>query len=281
MRKNLLKSLLTVLFAIFLLLLSQTAASIFVVLLHSDSLLRPGMTFEELDQFLLDVLMKRQTEILLISYAIVVAALLLVAAVKKRRFLDYTGLRRPAGISLIVPAVLTGMTASLWTNIAVGLFPWPQSWIDGYMEAASVLETVFPALDLLAVCLLGPVVEEILFRGLIYDAFCQVLPAGLAVVFQAVLFGSVHGSNIWMIYTGLMGLLLGYVRKHTGSLWPTIALHIAYNSASYLWEPLLKVTGENDAAVAGLFLGSAILMLAALSAIRRRTVPPQPPKTEE
>ena len=281
MQKKSLKPLLTVAFATMLLLLSQTVAGVIVILLHSGGLIQPDVSFEELDRLMLEELTARQTEVLLISYGIVVLVLLAVAARKKRRFLEYTGLSRPAGISLIVPAAVAGLAASLWSGIAIGLFPWPQSWIDSYAEAASALESASPVLDALAVCLCGPIIEEILFRGLIYDAFCAMIPAGLAVIFQGVLFGSVHGSNLWMVYAGLMGCLLGYVRKRTGSLWPTIALHIVYNSASYLWDPLFEWTGESDAVVAVFFVGGAVILLAAVSVIQRRTVPPQPPKPEE
>ncbi|MBQ7491916.1 MAG: CPBP family intramembrane metalloprotease [Clostridia bacterium] len=281
MRKNTLKPLLTVAFAMLLMVLSQTVASTAVLLYHCGGLLRQGMTFEELDRLLIDELFAHQIEALLISYGIVIVVLMIAAVAKKRRFLAYTGLNRPSRFSLILPAAVAGVAASLWFGIAIGLFPWPQTWIDSYAEAASALESASPALGALAVCLCGPVIEEILFRGLIYDALCALIPAGLAVVFQGVLFGSVHGSKLWMVYAGLMGCLLGYVRKRTGSLWPTIALHIAYNSASYLWDPLFERVGESNAAVAGFFAGGAILLIAAISTIQRRTVPPQSPKTEE
>ena len=100
MQKKSLKPLLTVAFATMLLLLSQTVAGVIVILLHSGGLIQPDVSFEELDRLMLEELTARQTEVLLISYGIVVLVLLAVAARKKRRFLEYTGLSRPAGISI-------------------------------------------------------------------------------------------------------------------------------------------------------------------------------------
>ena len=119
--------------------------------------------------------------------------------------------------------------------------------------------------------LLAPLVEEMLFRGVIYDAFCMLMPAGLAVLFQGILFGSVHGSMIWMIYAAFMGCVLGYVRKHTKSVRPCVLMHMAFNGSSYLFSWFADRYSEDSATVVFVFIASAFLLLLSMYGISFRT----------
>lgn len=280
MKKSILPVFLKILFAMLLLIFSQTVAGIVVTLIHMGSVLSEIQTGDlaTLDGRLLELLMQYQTEMLLISYAIVILALMIAARQKKQRMIAYVGLDRKASASLVVLALLAGVAAAIWSTIAIGLVPWPEQWMEIYETESSSLRTSMPVLDVLSVVCIGPVIEELLFRGLIYDALCAILPAGLAVLFQGILFGSVHGTAIWMIYAGLVGCLIGYVRKRTGSLWPGIAMHIAYNGSSYPISWLAVWLEEDRAAVVGSFIGSALLLILFIYGIHSRTLPQELPK---
>jgi hypothetical protein len=76
---------------------------------------------------------------------------------------------------------------------------------------------------------LAPIVEELIFRGVIFSGFQRIYPAYLAIFFSALLFGLFH-LNPWQLGpTFLLGLLLGYVRLRTGSLLATIFTHALHN----------------------------------------------------
>ncbi len=278
MNKRLLPVFLRVIFAVLLLILSQTLAGILVLVIHLQEFLSVLTAYSQIDAKLLELLMSRQTEMLLISYAIVIIALFIAAKVKKQSFPAYVGLHRKAPFALIVLGLLTGAAAAVWSTIAIGLVPWPAQWMETYEAESSVLQTSMPLLDVLAVVVFGPIIEELLFRGLIYDAFASVLPAGLAVLFQGVLFGSVHGTTIWMIYAALVGCLIGYVRKRTGSLWPCIAMHMAYNGSSYPISWFFDRYGEDGTTVVIAFVASALLLILFVYGINFRTQPTDPPK---
>ena len=100
-------------------------------------------------------------------------------------------------------------------------------------------------LMLFTVFLISPIAEEILFRGLILTYTKRVMPAVLAVVFQAFLFGLYHGNIIQGTYAFLMGLLLGFMVHKTDNLITCIIFHMALN-ISILLVPsgLLKVTSN-------------------------------------
>jgi membrane protease YdiL (CAAX protease family) len=81
---------------------------------------------------------------------------------------------------------------------------------------------------------LAPIVEELIFRGVIFSGFQRIYPAFWAIFFSALLFGLFH-LNPWQLGpTFLLGLLLGYVRLRTGSLLAAIFTHALHNGMIFL-----------------------------------------------
>lgn len=82
---------------------------------------------------------------------------------------------------------------------------------------------------------IAPVVEEVVFRGLLF-AVCE-RAAGLrfAVVITAALFATLHIPEYWpawnhIVLIFLVGLVFSLARGRSGALTPSILLHIGYNS---------------------------------------------------
>jgi membrane protease YdiL (CAAX protease family) len=87
---------------------------------------------------------------------------------------------------------------------------------------------------ILRVVILAPIVEELIFRGVIFSGFQRIYPAILAIFFSALLFALFH-LNPWQLGpTFLLGLLLGYVRLRTGSLLAAIFTHALHNGMIFL-----------------------------------------------
>lgn len=255
---------------------SQILASLVVGVLCCGGDLQ-SMSLAEADNAMLEAIYANQTLLLLISYGIVVLVLCLLALKNRISLIQYTGLHRKSTGKPIVLAMLLGLASCFWVSFAVALAPWPEAWISDYSQASSVLTTSSPLLDAAATVLFGPIIEEVLFRGLIYDTLLTVTPAGVAVVMQAILFGGVHSGPIWMIYAFVVGCALGYVRKRTGSLWPCLGMHIAFNGSSYLFGLFAQQLGSNGMVIVLAFLGSAAAVIALLFALQRCTTPDAPP----
>lgn len=257
--------------SVLLLLLSQTVVAYGIVLLNGGSLFADGMTAAEADAAMLEIMFAHQTEILLVSYLIVIGILWFMARRRGLSTAEFTGLHNRTTTAVMVLALAAGLAAAFWATIAVNMIPWPESWIDSYQVESGALSTARPVLDFVAVVLLAPLVEEMLFRGVIYGAFCKLMPAGLAVLFQGILFGSVHGSMIWMIYAAFMGCMLGYVRKHTKSVRPCVLMHMAFNGSSYLFSWFANRYSEDSATVVFVFIASAFVLLLSMYGISFRT----------
>lgn len=145
----------------------------------------------------------------------------------------------PAGAALqFVAAILSAPLVRV-------LFP------DGAPEQSIVTitegtETVVDAiLILVAVGLLAPVVEEILFRGMLLSRLVRSMGMWWAIVAQAAIFAGLHlaDPNAIAAIPGLflIGAVLGYAATKTGSLSLPITLHAGVNLTAGL---LLIYGGE-------------------------------------
>lgn len=72
--------------------------------------------------------------------------------------------------------------------------------------------------------------EEVFFRGYLYDAFAERGTAPVAAT--AVLFAAAHLAVRPTLFRGLTlfpGLLFGWAREKTGTVWSPVLLHLAFN----------------------------------------------------
>lgn len=76
--------------------------------------------------------------------------------------------------------------------------------------------------------IIGPIVEELIFRKLLMDRL-GVYGDRIAIVFSAITFALFHGNIYQLFYAGLLGLLLGYVYSRTGNILYPIAIHMVIN----------------------------------------------------
>ncbi len=99
--------------------------------------------------------------------------------------------------------------------------------------------------DLLSVAIFAPLVEELIFRGLVLSRLRKAMPAWLAVLLQGLVFGFVHGQLVWIVYATLFGLLLGYVRLRADSLKASILLHMGFNLSSFFIGIVFYLAPQN------------------------------------
>ncbi|MDP2305301.1 MAG: CPBP family intramembrane metalloprotease [Pseudomonadota bacterium] len=80
---------------------------------------------------------------------------------------------------------------------------------------------------------IAPVLEELVFRGYLQTAIGAKLGTGAGIVSVAVLFGLFHVADPAVVpVLTVIGLLLGWVRHKSGSVYPAIAGHLVNNVAA-------------------------------------------------
>lgn len=75
----------------------------------------------------------------------------------------------------------------------------------------------------------GPILEEILFRGIILKGLLYSNSPWKAIILSAVIFGIIHSQPIIILGGIFFGIFLGYIYYKTNSLGLTILLHFATN----------------------------------------------------
>ncbi len=80
------------------------------------------------------------------------------------------------------------------------------------------------------VVLLGPIVEELFFRGLAYTALKRRLGIGWAMVLSAFVFSLLHLDPVGFVPIMVLGVLLAYLYERTGSLVTPMVVHVVHNS---------------------------------------------------
>lgn len=93
--------------------------------------------------------------------------------------------------------------------------------------------------ELTLFCILPAITEEVAFRGLIQHWLTTVIRPWRAIVLGAALFAAIHLSVVSAPYLFLMGLLLGWSKWKTGSLYPAMVIHFLHNAVVLFVFPYL------------------------------------------
>lgn len=111
-------------------------------------------------------------------------------------------------------------------------------------KAELPIETFFQdrgsALLLMSVSVLvAPVLEETIFRGLIYPVIARSLGIAASVLITGTLFGLLHAAQLWGGWTQigllvLVGIIFTYARAATRTVVASYLLHLSYNSFLFL-----------------------------------------------
>lgn len=105
---------------------------------------------------------------------------------------------------------------------------------EGYRQVAQTFYGNDLLLEIVVLCVFGPIAEELVFRGFVFQRLCR-KNAVAAVVISAALFGVMHFNMVQGIYTFIIGLVLAYIVYRTGSLVVVAAAHMAMNLVAVLW----------------------------------------------
>lgn len=134
-----------------------------------------------------------------------------------------------------------------------------------YDELASEVNSAdTPFILILCVCLIAPIGEEFLFRGVILHYAKRFMLPILAVLLQAILFGIYHGNVVQGCYATFMGIILGAIAYRFKSIVPSMLLHLAVNLSMYFVPPILFKTYNMiiiTTTVSGLLLVGALIKL--------------------
>jgi hypothetical protein len=87
------------------------------------------------------------------------------------------------------------------------------------------------------VCVMAPLVEELLYRWVLFTPLARRSAAG-AIAITAVVFGAAHFQPLQFVGLALLGVFNAVLVARRGWLGPAIASHVAFNLATLivLWR---------------------------------------------
>jgi membrane protease YdiL (CAAX protease family) len=164
----------------------------------------------------------------------VFAALWLATRMARMPLADYLALRGASWRSFLFGALALIVMIGAWDAVSRAM---GREVTPGFMVEVLKSARADNALWLLVVsfCVAAPVTEEVLVRGFLYRGWSEsfLRPVG-AIVLSSVVWTAMHLQYDWFFFGEIfsIGLLLGYLRYRSGSIWPTIVVHGLNNLAA-------------------------------------------------
>ena len=115
--------------------------------------------------------------------------------------------------------------------------------IAGFLCEGPVPERLLFAV---VVLLIAPVGEELVFRGFLWSALEQGSSRWIAWILTSLLFALYHGDPLHILAVLPLGLILGWLRMVSGSIWPSIAVHFGNNAMAVLWTLYFGADADFD-----------------------------------
>ncbi len=120
-------------------------------------------------------------------------------------------------------------------NVLISLTPLAE-WSGRFQETQEALSAGSIWIQILASVVAAPVLEELLMRGLLYQRMRDVLGVRTSIVFNAILFGVLHGNLVQGVYAFLMGLYFAWLMERFQNIWIPIMGHMAANFTIILFS---------------------------------------------
>lgn len=147
----------------------------------------------------------------------------------RNKYLDAGQKAKPAAYLV---TVFIAFTSSVGLNILIiltGLVGKSES----YKQVAERQYGVAFGIGLFIYGVISPIVEEIVFRGLIYNRMKKYYPIWISVIVSALLFGAWHGNMVQALYGACMGILLAYTYERFKDFKIPCVFHAIANISVY------------------------------------------------
>ena len=173
------------------------------------------------------------------------------------------------------PYLLGSAVAILTSGFVVSSLMSLLDWIPNIMEQSfDILQSGWGGI--LAIAIVGPVLEELLFRGAITKALLQQYNPTKAILISALLFGVFHINPAQILPAFLIGILLAWTYYKTGSLIPCIFMHILNNSLSVYLSIKYPEAENMDDLISGtpyliILIGAIVILAGVIPYMQRMT----------
>lgn len=156
----------------------------------------------------------------------------------------------PTSLAVIFLSVVMYLLMLPFAEFLTSFIPTTGSkWLeDFYQEIMFAFEKMlhYKVAGFITVCILAPVFEEILFRGILLRGLLQNGTSPIiAIILSSFLFGLAHLNPWQFLGAGFLGAIFGFVYYRTKSLWLVMFLHALNNMISFVMMIKYETMDQN------------------------------------
>ncbi len=214
---------------------------------------------DALMEAVMEAMMEDLALLTLISGVLTILILAIFFALRRKN-LFAESILKPIPAGAVLWSVLMGISLNTVLSVTISLLPLPESWFTGLENQYGTLGQQNIVLELISTALVTGLVEELVFRGLVFTRLSRGMKGWTAVLLSALIFGVLHGTPIAIGYATLLGIFFIVMDKRYGSILPSVVAHIAFNGMAVVFatEDTLLVLAVYLIAI-GVLAGSCYL----------------------
>lgn len=163
-----------------------------------------------------------------------------------------------------------GLTVALSLSsllTVLGKIPFLAWLMSGYQTASTLSYAGYDLLFCIIITvLLGPLVEEVIFRGYILDTLLETFEERTCILISTIGFALCHINGLWMVYAAGMGFLLVYTALREDGIFYPVLCHIGFNLPSAVIYVLNDSVPSSQAILSNIWFLLALLCLCGLAA---------------
>lgn len=160
---------------------------------------------------------------------------------QKGIYKKYRGINISTYLLIIPLAISSMMMGNGLVSIVQSILP--KDWLAVYDDTAGILYGCGIEIQIFASVIAAPIIEEVIFRGLIFKRIRRVSNATIAIVLSALFFGIFHWNVVQGIYAFVIGAILAYVYEKYKNIIAPIIVHMIANGIS-VWSTSLVTEEE-------------------------------------
>ncbi|RDU23971.1 CPBP family intramembrane glutamic endopeptidase [Anaerosacchariphilus polymeriproducens] len=213
---------------------SFLSAFIIMIFIYYESMKR-GITLNVInasDQ-LSEKLIQNGLYITLIAAIITIPILLIFYKRDKKRSFFINELPAKIKINDFAVVLLLAVSGCIFFNGLVTISNIAQ-YSKMYQQVSKIIFDSGIIVEVLAAGIFAPIVEEILFRGILYKRLKEYINPIAGIIISSLLFGIYHFNLVQFVYASLLGCILGYLMEKYKNIKVPILAHIGANMTAIL-----------------------------------------------
>lgn len=151
---------------------------------------------------------------------------------KYKNYKKYNCKSAIVSISAILKIIFISFILSSCLNFIIILFKY-------YMNI-DASNSIINFTTILSTGIIGPIIEELLFRGIVYEKFTNIFQEKIAFYLSVLVFAFFHVGGIFqIIFAFIIGYFLTYIYSKYHDIKVSMAAHIVVNVTSILISPII------------------------------------------